>query len=108
MIYEELQNNDIIEVYTTQPLCIYTKTNTSYSECFDTNYNDQLDIDNIDDSYQLEVIKNDDRIDVFIPNGVKCSLKKASPNSDCLVIYKNIKCELVFDEPIDNFFEIID
>ena len=107
MILEQLNHLDKITVITTQPLCIYTKCNNVESECWDNETNSQLDINNIDDSYNLNVIKDNERIDVFIPSNVTCILKKTNPNTDCTVIYKNIECDLLFeDEPIDNFFTI--
>lgn len=110
MILEELNRNKRLEVYTTQALCIYSKDNNSYSECWDNNTNSNLDLDNIDDSYCLDIVDSGNRIDVYIPRNSKCILKPASSiNADCIICYKNIECELTFeDEPIEIYFEILE
>lgn len=107
MILEQLEQQNKLTVITNQPICIYTKTKNSYSECYDHNMNSSLDVKNIDESYQLDVVNYDDSIAVYIPRNAKCTLYNTYPNSDCGIIYKNIECDLIFeDEPIDNFFTV--
>ena len=102
MLLDELNSKGKITAFVTQPLCIYTKTPNSYSECWDNLTNDSLELDNIDDSYGLDIVETGDVINV-------CILKKASPNVDCTVVYKNIECDLLFeDEPIDTYFDAVD
>lgn len=110
MLLDVLNNKGKVDVFVTQPLCIYTKTSNSYSECWDIITNDNLELDNIDESYGLDLVETGDRIDVYIPRNARCTLKKPSnPNLDCTVVYKNIECDLYFeDEPIDTYFDIIE
>lgn len=110
MILDELNKNKKIDVYTTQALCIYSKDDISYSDCWDNNTNSELEIENIDDSYGLDIVESGNRIDIYIPKNARCVLKHSpNINSDCIVCYKNIECELVFeDEPIDVYFEKIE
>ena len=109
MLLDELNKQGKITVFVEQPLCIYSKDNVSYSSCWDNSTNDELDLDRVDESYGLDMVENGDRIDVYIPRNAKCVLKKAGPNIDCTVVYKNIECDLLFeDEPIDMYFSIID
>lgn len=109
MLLDVLNNKGKVDVFVTQPLCIYTKTPNSYSECWDNLTNDNLELDNIDDSYGLNLVETGDVINVFIPRNARCILKKASPNVDCTVVYKNIECDLLFeDEPIDTYFDAVD
>ena len=98
MILEQLEQQN--------KLTVITKTKNSFSECFDSNTNSSLEIENIDDSYQLDIVDHDDYIDVYIPRNAKCTLIK-NPQVDCTIKYKYIECDLVFeDEPIDNFFTV--
>ena len=111
MLLDELNRKGKITALVTQPLCIYTKTTNSYSECWDNLTNDSLELDNIDDSYGLDVVETGDVINVFIPINARCILEKANanPNVDCIVVYKNIECDLLFeDETIDTYFEAVD
>ncbi len=109
MILEELNKNDKIDVILTQPLCIYSKGLTFQSKCWDINLNKWLEADDIDDSYGLDIIETGERIDVYIPRNARCILKKAGADIDCVVAYKNIECDLTFeDEPIDMYFDILD
>ncbi len=110
MLLDELNRKGEITAFVTQPLCIYTKTSNSYSECWDNLTNDSLELDNIDDSYGLDIVETGDVINVFIPINARCILKKATnPNVDCTVVYKNIECDLLFeDEPIDTYFDAVD
>lgn len=109
MLLDELNSKGKITAFVTQPLCIYTKTPNSYSECWDNLTNDSLELDNIDDSYGLDIVETGDVINVFIPRNARCILKKSSPNVDCTVVYKNIECDLLFeDEPIDTYFDAVD
>lgn len=109
MLLDELNRKGKITALVTQPLCIYTKTTNSYSECWDNLTNDSLELDNIDDSYGLDIVETGDVINVFIPINARCILKKANPNVDCIVVYKNIECDLLFeDETIDTYFEAVD
>lgn len=108
-ILEELKTKGKLEVLTTQKLCIYTKDQVSESECLDTNKKTQLNVENIDDSYGLEIQENGDIVEVYIPKNARVFLRKGSPNIDCTVLYKNIECDLFFeDEPIDNYFELVE
>ena len=108
MLLDELNNKEKITVVVTQPLCIYSKTPSFYSECWDNYTHNNLEPDNIDDSYGLNVVKTADRIDVYIPKNVKCILTKTNSNIDCTIIYKKIECDLLFeDEPIDRYFDIV-
>lgn len=52
---EMLYRNGHIRVTTTRPLCIYMQTRISQSECLDITTNDNLKLDNIDDSYGLDI-----------------------------------------------------
>lgn len=106
-LLNELRANRKMDVVTTQPVGIYTKTLTSYSNCWDILNNDNLELDNIDESYGLDVVELPDRFDVYIPKGAKCVIIHGdNPNVDCTIRYKNIECDLIFeDEPIDSFFE---
>lgn len=108
MLLDELNSKGKITAFVTQPLCIYTKTPNSYSECWDNLTNDSLELDNIDDSYGLDIVETGDVINVFIPSNARCILtKKANPNVDCTIVYKNIECDLLFeDEPIDTYFDV--
>lgn len=112
MIIQDL-NQDIenkgVKVITTLPICIFSKDVTSYSSCEDLLYHDQLDIKNIDESYELDIVEANDRYDVYIPIDRTCKLFKTSnPNYHCTLLYKNIKCDICFeDEPIDNYFDVI-
>ena len=109
MLLDELSNKGKITAFVKQSLCIYTKTPTSYSECWDNLTKDTLKLDNIDASYGLDIVGTGDLISVFIPRNVRCILKKANPNVDCIVVYKNIECDLLFeDETIDTYFEAVD
>lgn len=109
MILDELNKNGRLNVCAIQPLCIYTKTLNSYSVCWDNITNNELNVDNIDDSYGLDIEERGDTINVYIPRNAKCVIKKTAPNVDCTVFYKNIECDLLFeDEPIDSYFNIID
>lgn len=109
MLLDALNSNGKVTAFVTQPLCIYTKTSNSYSECWDNNTNSSLELDNIDDSYGLDLVETGDRIDVYIPRNAKCILKKAGPNVDCTIVYKNIECDLLFeDEPIDMYFDVVE
>lgn len=109
MILDELNRKGKLTVRTIQPLCIYSKDSCSYSECWDNSKNDSLNIDDIDDSYGVDIVENSYRIDVYIPRSATCILKKSVPNVDCTVYYKNIECDLLFEEePIDMYFEIVE
>ena len=109
MLLSELNSKGEITAFVKQPLCIYTKTPTSYSECWDNLTNDILELDNIDDSYGLDIVETGDVINVFIPSNARCILKKANPNVDCAVVYKNIECDLLFeDETIDTYFDVVE
>ena len=109
MLLDELNRKGKITAFVTQPVCIYTKTPNSYSECWDNLTNDILELDNIDDSYGLDIVETGDVINVFIPRNARCILKKANPNVDCTVVYKNIEYDLLFeDEPIDYYLEIME
>jgi len=109
MLLDELNSKGEITAFVKQPLCIYTKTPTSYSECWDNLTNDSLELDNIDDSYGLDIIGTGDVISAFIPRNVRCILTKANPNVDCTVVYKNIECDLLFeDETIDTYFDVVE
>lgn len=108
MILEQLRQIGKLTVITTQPLCIYSKDPTSYSSCYDSRTNNELEIKLIDDSYGLDIVEYGERTDVYIPSNAKCTLKRTI-NADCMIIYKNIECDLVFeDEPMDMYFEIIE
>ena len=102
-------DNQGIKVITKLPICVFSKDLTSYSSCEDLLYHDQLDIDNIDDSYELDIVEYNERYDVYIPIDHCCTLYKTSnPNYHCTLVYKNIKCDICFeDEPIDNYFDVI-
>lgn len=110
MLLDALNSKGKLTVFVIQPLCIYTKTSNSYSECWDNLTNDNLELDNIDESYGLDLVETGDRIDVYIPRNSRCILKKPSnPNLDCTVEYKNIECDLYFeDEPIDMYFDVVE
>lgn len=111
-IEEAISKNNKVYAITDRQICVFTKNIDSYSDCFDTLKNKQLDIADITDDYELDIIDNSDecRIDVFIPSGAKCTLTKGSnPNYDCKIIYKNIECDLYFEnEPIDTYFSLLD
>jgi len=109
MLLNELNKNGKIDVFTTQPLCIYTKTLSSYSECWNNITNTSLNVDDIDESYGLDIEDKGDIINVYIPINARCVLKRTTPNVDCTIFYKNIECDLIFeDEPIDSYFEILE
>lgn len=110
MILNELIAKGKLTVRTIQPLIVYYKDNNSHSECYDRSRNKWLDIDDIDDSYGLDVMEeSDDCVSVMIPEGRKCRISKSSPNVDCFLEYNNIELDLLFeDEPIDSFFEIVE
>lgn len=109
MILEMLKDKGKLNVFVTRPVVIYTKCLDSYSECWDRLNNCQLDVDNIDDSYCLDSVQSNDKIDVYIPSGAMCILEQSGPNTDCKIVYKNIECELLFDgDPIDQYFDIIE
>lgn len=109
MILKELEKHGKLRAITTQPFCIYTKTLNSYSVCWNNTTNNELNIDDIDDSYGLDIEERGDTIYVYIPKNAICTLKKTSPNVDCTIIYKNIECDLVFDDDsINDYLEILD
>lgn len=109
MILNELNRNKQLRVITTQPLCIYTKTLHSYSACWNNATNNELNVDDIDDSYGLDIEERGEIINVYIPRNAICTLKKTAPNVDCTIFYNNIECDLTFEEePMDNYFEIIE
>ena len=109
MLLDELNRNGKLSVMTIQPMCIYTKTLDSYSICWDKFLDKELDIEDIDDSYGLEIEKRGDVLIVYIPRNAKGTIKKTNPNADCTIFYKNIECDLVFeDEPIDYYLEIME
>lgn len=108
-ILEELKAKGKLEAVTTQRLSIYYKDQISESICYDSNKNDELDPSNIDDSYGLEVEETDDTVEVFIPKNARVLLLNISANIDCAVRYKNIECDLIFeDDPIESYFEIVE
>lgn len=109
MILDRLSREGKLSVHTTQPLIIYYKDQNSHSECWDKSRNKWLDVNDIDDSYELDIMDQSDTISVMIPRGAKCILRKTTPNADCTVEYNNIETDLLFeDEPIESFFEIIE
>jgi hypothetical protein len=108
MIRDNLFANGKLVARTIQPLVIYYKDSTSHNECYDIDKNKPLDINDIDDSYGLEVDDSrEDCVTVMIPRGVRVKLRKpSSADFDCKIEYKNIEIELTFeDEPMDSFFE---
>ena len=107
MIYDELLKKNKLKVKTIQPIIIYYKDSISHSECYDISRNKRLDIDDIDDSYELDILETDDSIQVMIPRKAVCTLTR-SLNSDCTLTYKNIETDLSFDEEMEYFFEIIE
>lgn len=112
MIKNDLLLKGKLEAKTTQPLIIYHKDLISHSECYDTAKNKWLDVNDIDESYELDIIENNDNdsVDVMIPKDRRVILRKPSNyDSDCLIEYKNIEVELMFeDEPMDLFLEEIE
>lgn len=110
MILEQLRQRGRLTVRTIQPLAICYRDCNSHTECWDKSRDTSLEIENIDDSYRLDVVHiSDDVTEVMIPRGAKCTLIKSSPNVDCTLDYINIETDLVFEEePIESFFEIID
>lgn len=109
MILEQLKLKKSLEVRTICPLCIYTKNAYSESECWDTSRNKEFDPTYVNSSYELDIINKEDTTYVYIPKGAKCTIKDINPNTDCTVYYKNIECDLVFeDESIEEYFEIVE
>lgn len=108
MLLKELNERSKLTVYTTQPVCIFSKSSQSWSECWDNNTSSILDISKIDDSYGLDLVESNNRIDVYIPRNAKCILTKPdNPNMDCTIVYKNIECDLSFeDDAIELYFDI--
>ena len=112
MILEQLRERDRLKVTLLQPLVVLYKDLTTSNNCWDTSLNKKLDVKDIDDSYGLDVVDSDgnDIVEVLIPKGAVCTFMKTSPSIDCTVRYKNIECDLTFDnmDDIDCFFEVID
>lgn len=109
MILEKLHDNGKLSVILDRPLCIYSKDINWSSNCWDLSINAELNTKNIDESYGLDVVERNDRVDVYIPRNAKCTLRKARDLAiDCTVIYKNIECDLTFDsdDSIDDYFMI--
>ena len=112
-IKELLRNSDGrgIAVRVVIPVCIYYESKDGYSEseCEDTNLGGMLTLDNIDDSYKLDICEDSYGYIVNIPVGTKCIIKRGpNPNYDCTVSYNFIKADLSFEEDeytIDDYFE---
>ena len=112
MILEQLRHKNKLRVNLLQPLVILYKDLTASNTCWDMSLNKKLDVNDIDDSYGLDVVDPDgnDVVEVLIPKGATCVLEKTSSDVDCTVKYKNVECDLTFDnmDDVDCFFEVID
>ena len=112
-----LRENGYAKVTTMQPLFVYHKDLESETICYDISKGAEveLDINDIDDSYGLDVVINDtdpDNINVMIPTGVVAELRYVNKSgANILVKYKNIELFIDFEnvessDPLSEFFEI--
>lgn len=109
MILEQLKLKKSLEVRTICPVSVYMKNAYSESECWDTSRNKEFDLTYVNGSYELDIKTKGDTTYVYIPKGAKCTIKDMNPNSDCTVFYKNIECDLFFeDDSIEEYFEIVE
>lgn len=107
---ENMKDKYIKQAIAKQNICIYTKSAISESLCFDNSAHlgAILNIDNIDDSYGLLVEKGEDFVKASIPKGARVTLADGDPNVDCTVFYKNVECDLLFEEgELEDYFTII-
>ena len=105
-----MKDKHLRQAITTQTICVYTKSAISESPCYDNSVclGAILTIDNIDDSYGLLVEKGEDFVKASIPKGARVTLAAGDPNVDCTVFYKNIECDLLFEDgELEDYFTII-
>lgn len=113
MILDELHSSDrhMLKVSLCQPFCIYSKKLESHSSCYDVTTNKELNIADIDDSYNLDICKEEDSLSIFIPTTSICTLKLISDRNDIEfeIYYGNIVCILSLDddEIFDQFFQVV-
>lgn len=108
-ILDELKIKNKLSVITTQRLLVYYRNEVSESSCYNIATHTDLKPTDLTDTYGLDLIIKDNEFFIYIPKGAKCTLKRTVPNVDCTVFYKYIECDLLFeDEPIDDYFEIIE
>lgn len=109
MILEQLKLKKSLEVRTIRPVCVYMCNAYSKAYCWDASRNKEFDHTYVNDSYELDIKTIGDTTYVYIPKGAKCTIKDMNPNSDCCVYYKNIECDLIFEDgPLEEYFEIIE
>lgn len=117
IVEKYLIENGSADAITIQPLFVYHKDLSYETICYDVSKGttEELDINNIDDSYGLDIIVSETDssvIDVMIPIGAKVNLRYINKNNaNILVKYKNIELIIDFEtvessDPLSEFFEI--
>ena len=115
MLLDKLYAKGKLQVITTSPINVCYTELTSRNKCRDISRNKDLDINDIDEDYELDVEERDDgRTNIMIPAGKKCTLFRASGRPNFIINYKNIEIELSIESDIygdgtdiDYFFDEI-
>lgn len=101
MLLDKLYAKGKLNVITTIPINICYTEDVSKSKCRDILRNKDLDINDIDDDYELDIEeKEDGRINIMIPADRKCILFRASARPNFIINYKNVEAELSVESDI--------